>query len=839
MPRPVIPLLIALIAGISTGNTASIPDSGALLALLATLATMLFASATGRKVPFYLCLLISLFLLGIVNINLYLHPYRGIDDITRHAGKDRLTVEGLVCTSPRVAGDKTRLIISTSRIIRDEAIVPVRGKILLSVKDSNTVFNYGNCIRARTKLKEPHNFNNPGGFDYKRYLLYRGIRLRGYISRPSDIVIIRKSAGDCLRTRIERYRSFIRRLIQENAPSPQAGVLQALILGEKDQVPEETIRDFDRAGVSHILAISGLHVGIIAFISFAIIKIMMMSSEYLLLRFNIFKVSALFAVIPVIGYAFIAGLRISTVRATIMILCYLAALLAGRGRDLLNILAFAAFLILVVSPASLFGVSFQLSFTAVATILLTVPTLSDMIPKSTGKGILTRGMTALALFTLVSLAAVIGTAPLIALYFNRISTIALLSNLFVIPIIGFVTLPLGMLLIVFAPFASLAPVLIAVASFVIRIALFIIALLSSLPFSSLRVATPTPAGIIFYYLFILTVIRLIHALRSNGKEAVHDVNREPSSSTIGHLGELCRGHERTLLALSLGFIALFFIANAFYTNLRAAGYKYLQATFIDVGQGSSTLIRFPGGSVMLVDGGGFYDRGFDLGQFVVAPYLWREKIKKIDIMVLTHPDQDHVGGLPFIAENFEVGEIWSSGQESKNESSRRLQEVIRERAIPLRIVGTDTPVRRVGGVSIRILNPARAAPGGALSFPGFDCNNNGVVMRMSFGRRSILLPADISSPAEEELVASGCDLEADILMTPHHGGYTSSTRPFLRAVRPEIAVISCGPENTFGFPHPDVLERYTQAGIRVLRTDTDGAVIARTDGTRLEIIRPR
>ncbi len=837
MRRPVIPLLIALISGITAGNLVNIPGTLALVTLLATLAALFFSVASGRRGTAAFCLIISLFLLGILNINFYLHPYCDRDDITLHAGKERLTVEGLVCSPPRVSRDKTNLVINSTRIIRDGTATPVSGKILLSVKDSNNLFKYGNYIRARVKLKEPHNFNNPGGFDYKRYLLYRGIHLRGYVSKPSDIIIMRESAGNYFKTRIERYRSRLRKLILESAPLPEGGILQALILGEKERIPEEIADKFNRAGVSHILAISGLHVGIIAFLSLIIIRTIMKSSEYLLLRFNIFKVSALFAVIPIISYAFIAGLRISTIRATIMILCFLIALLAGRGRDLLNILAFAAFAILIISPASLFDVSFQLSFVAVASIIFITPTLGSMIPKGTGDGVFRKGITDIILFVIVSLSAMIGTYPIIALYFNRVSAIALLSNLFIIPITGFAVLPLGILFIITAPFAPIATVLIQTASFFIRISISIVDFLSSFSFSSFHVTTPTVPEIIFYYLLIITALKLADAWKPKEGETSHRSSYDTKTRflpvAVTRLEDVYMANRKRFLTLFLIFILLFFAADAFYTSMKTSGRRHLEITFIDVGQGSSTLIKFPGGVTMLVDGGGFYDRSFDMGKYVVAPYLWYEKIKKVDIMVLTHPDQDHIGGLPYIADNFEVGEVWSNGCESKNESFRRLNEIIRKKPIHHRIMDKDTPEQTIGDASIRILNPAKSASGKGLHFPNFDYNNNGIVMKITFGNKSILLPADISKSVEAELVASGTDLRADILMAPHHGADTSSTAAFLKAVRPGITVISCGPDNVFGFPHPDVLDRYAKAGIKILRIDKCGAVTIITDGENI------
>ncbi len=838
MSRPVIPLVIALISGIITGNALNIPDSPTVIALFLVLALLLVAALKGSRYMACSFLLVSLFLLGILNINLYLHPHYGRSDITRHAGDGPLTFEGIICTPPRIVGDKTLLLVKTSQIIQDNQRIPVRGKILLSVKDSNNPFIYGNYIRARAKLKEPGNFNNPGGFDYKRYLGYRGIHLRGYISRPTDIIVIRNSAGGYLRTGLERYRSLIRKSILETTSSPERKILQALILGEKEGIPSDIIKKFNRAGVSHILAISGLHMGIIALISFSIIKGVIKSSEYLLLRFNMLKVSALISLVPVIAYAFIAGLHISTIRAMIMIICYLIALLTGRDRDLLNVLAFAAFLILVINPASLFDVSFQLSFAAVTAIILAAPVIVNALSGISGEGISRKGLRSLLLFLAVSLSATIGTAPIIALYFNRISSISLISNLIVIPVIGFAALPIGMLAIIAAPFAPLAHLITGLASFFTGIAVHIINTLSSPEFASFTVTTPALLEITLYYLLVFTGLRLLMLWTEKG--IYKSCNREVliCRGSSWNIRNLYLAKEKTLLAFFLGLILLSFFANAYCISARASGRGAVEATFLDVGQGSSTLLRLPGGAVILVDGGGFYDSDFDLGERVLAPYLWREKIKKIDIMVMTHADQDHAGGLPFIAENFEVGEIWTNGQGSEKGACHRLLDIAEEKSIPHLRVSSDTPEIRVGDVSLKILNPQKSESGQGFLFPGFDYNNNAIVLKITIGSKSILLPADISASAEKQLISSGADLRSDMLMAPHHGGHSSSSNAFLNAVRPEIAVISCGKDNHFGFPNTDVLDRYKRAGARVMRTDRDGAVIIGTDGERINIIRP-
>ncbi len=824
MQRPLIPLLIFLMAGITAGNLIHIPDLPVMIFLSIALLLLLVASIKGWKALIVGCLATSLLLLGILNINLCLYPDTTPANISNYTGKEKITIEGIVCKNPLTSPDRANLIVAATEIIKDGAITPVEGKILLSVRNGGWLYKYGDLIRARVRLKIPHNFNNPGGFDYEKYLRYRGIRVRGFIYNPSNIVIIRENRGNALKIRLEKFRSGLRKLIEENSPSSEGKILQALILGEKKEIPKNVRENFNKAGISHVLAISGLHIGIIAFLSVLIIRYIMKSSEYLLLRFNIIRVSAIFAFLPIIVYAFIAGFGISTVRATIMILAFLVAILCGKERELFNTLALAAFGILVISPASLFDISFQLSFTAVAAILFIAPRLTSLIPKGnpdeTGKSnyYQKRLLLSVVLFIIVSFSATLGTIPLIAFYFNRISTIVLLSNILIIPIIGFIVLPLGMATIVVFPIStSLAVVFIKISSFFVGISVSIIDFLAALPHSSFLVTTPTLIEIMAYYLLLITTVKLIDVWK--GK------NNLP-------LPPFKKGGIKGFVWFKIAFalLILFFIGDGIYLHIKDTNTGHLKTTFIDVGQGSSTLVEFPAGTKMLVDGGGFYSKSFDIGRYVVAPFLWHERIKNVDIVVLTHPQSDHLNGLIYILDNFNVREVWSNGEIANTKTYRNFIRIIEEKHITHKIVSEDTPEKRIGGINIRILNPEKPITKENSSVRFDIVNNNSVVIKLTFGKVGILLPADISEPVETRLVSDNIDLRSNVLMAPHHGGFTSSTPPFLKRVRPDIVVFSCGMDNVFRDPHPDVLRRYKTIGSKIFRTDKNGAVTIITDG---------
>ncbi|MBN2058884.1 MAG: MBL fold metallo-hydrolase, partial [Deltaproteobacteria bacterium] len=253
--------------------------------------------------------------------------------------------------------------------------------------------------------------------------------------------------------------------------------------------------------------------------------------------------------------------------------------------------------------------------------------------------------------------------------------------------------------------------------------------------------------------------------------------------------------------------------------------RHLRVTYLDVGQGNSALIQFPGRERMLIDGGGFSTGDSDVGRMVVAPFLFHSKILRVDYLVLSHPDSDHMNGLLFIASNFEPKEFWFNGDVVEKPEYNELMSIIESKKtkviLPSYIYKSE---REISGVKIEVLHPPSGGRKGSLSYEDKGLNNNSLVLKITYNGRSFLFPGDIEKEGEEALLSNAAALKSDILLVPHHGSKGSSTMPFLKAVSPEICVISSGSGNRFGFPHKETMERLGETGARIMRVDESGAI---------------
>jgi competence protein ComEC len=816
--RPLPVILFFFIGGIVLGSITEIPRQWVLGIFASVFILSVLCFLTHRNTTGFFLIGLCFFTLGISGISMTLYDDPPPDHVVHWAEKGKLVLDGVVSENPRVSEDRTSLVLDSIGVSGDGFAQDVSGKVLLSVGENMHLFKYGDQIRTEVRLKHPRSFGNPGGFQYERHLRLQGIRVRGFVNDPQKIVLMREGQGHPMRQALEQFRTRIRDRIREQAPFPEGTLIQAMTLGEQSEIPRDIQDRFNRTGTSHIIAISGFNVGIIALIAFFLIRTLLKSSEYLLLRFNIQKLAAFFAFGPVVFYAFVAGLGMSTVRALLMTLALLVTILMGRGRDLFNTLALAAFLILVVSPAALFDISFQLSFAAVAAILLFMPGITERLTawKNRAEGRpakLGRRITAdLLLFVAVSAACTLSTLPFIVYYFNRVSNITLVANFLLVPLLGFVVLPLSMLLIIVTPLSeTLSTILIDITTVLTRLCLDLNDWLAALPGSSSIITTPTIAELTAYYVI------LILAAMPMGL---------PGRTTAD--APVFWSRRKTLTGMILAFI--FLAGDAAWLQWKLENRSTLRITFLDVGHASCALVEFPGGKRMLVDGGGSYDDRFDVGRYVVAPFLWHERIGKIDTVVLTHPHPDHVNGLPYILDNFDVKEVWTNGDEAIVDWGAILVDKMKQKGIAPRLLTSKSAPIDMGGVRIDVLNPGKGpTPGEDLS--DREINERALVLQIRWGESVFLLPSDIGEPTESKLVARYKTLASGVLLAPHHGSAYSSSHDFLRRVRPETIVISTGRP-----VRGDVLDRFRQTGALIYRTDVHGAVRVTTNGRSYEVV---
>lgn len=818
MRRPLFYPLIALMAGILFGDVTTMPLSILQAAAMVVLLSLILCLRIKWNRAVFVLILILMVIAGFFNAQKHQFLSQNKHHIVHHVKQGKQTIEGTVTSTEQTSADRYSMIVRCGRILKNDSSYPVSGLIRLTIP-SQLNFQYGDFVRFHTSIKRIHSFHNPGSFDYERYLHRQGIYVTGFIADSAGIVLIRHNTASGIKLRLEKFRSYLKQLIYANAPSPEREILEAMILGNQKAIPADVRDNFAKTGTSHILSISGLHVGLVASAGFFIALILLKSSEYFMLRFNIIKIATATAFLPVAVYALVAGMGTTVLRASLMTLAFLTALLIGKPKDLYNILFFAALVILIFVPEALFDISFQLSFSAVLAIVIILSKLNIStipIPMSLPAG-LHPLIHWIYTFILVSTAATLGTLPIIVYYFNRVSAVTLIANLIAVPLLGMLTLIPAMSFIMTASFSPwLSGLLIKAASFFTGLAVDVINWLASWPWSSFSFIKPNIMEIVLFYIIGF----LLLSLKSNPGEK--KIRKSETSHPV-------------LMKTALLIALILMITDVVYLTLKEQYSRDIKMTAIDVGQGSATLFQFPGGVNMLIDGGGFYDSSFDMGKLVIAPFLYAKRIRKIDIVVLTHPHPDHLQGLIYILKNFDVQEVWSTGVKADNDLYRLWEKTISEHKIKMKYLSSQTPSVNLSGALIHFLWPLPPKNREDLETSEDELNDSSVVMKITYAAESFLVTGDISSFVETRLIESGQNLKSDILLVPHHGSKHSSSPDFIRAVSCRYAIISAGKRNVFRHPHPDVLDRYISAGIHIFRTDKNGAISVETDGKTMNI----
>jgi len=410
-----------------------------------------------------------------------------------------------------------------------------------------------------------------------------------------------------------------------------------------------------------------------------------------------------------------------------------------------------------------------------------------------------------------------GTAPLTAYHFNQFAIVGIVANAAVVPIMAFGATISGLIAAAVCFFSESAarPILLFGAN-ALAAGNWLAAWFVNWPLAWFRIFTPTFLELAIAYAFLMFWLLAPLAAAITGKKSRDGDTLNVDASTRGF-----GWRARCLLELTV----LLTIDAGCWTYDRFFN-PDLRVTFLSVGEGDGAVVRFPGAQVMVIDAGGSYG-GFDAGERIVAPYLWSQKIMRVDYLALSHPDLDHFGGLDFIAMNFAPRAFWTTGVPSLDISYSRLMDDIERAKIPIELVDATAPVASIDGVAISSLNGGTGV--------ARTQNNSSMVLRFSFGSASILFTGDIESVGEHAILANGGDLHATIVKVPHHGSATSSTAAFIAAVHTKAAVISDGYLNNFHFPAPVVVERYVEAGAVLLRTDLDGAVMVDATPNRMSV----
>jgi competence protein ComEC len=722
--------------------------------------------------------------------------------------KGIVEIQGMVAEEPDIRDRLCLLTFSASEATVNGERKRVSGTALIQVP-RYPAYHYGDVFNVTGKLETPQPFDN---FDYRTYLARQGIYSVIYYPK---VELLGQGEGVKPLQWIYSLRERLAAALARALPEPQGSLAQGILLGLRGNIPDSLNDAFSRTGTAHILAISGLNISIVIamFLSLGALLFGRQRSLYIWLALAFTWL-----------YTLLAGMNPPVIRAAIMGSLFLIAVYLGRQGSAIIALAFAAAVMVGIQPQLLWSVSFQLSFLAMAGLILLYPyfqawgrkgvarAFGDRETLASTGNVITDGFAA-------TLAAIVAVGPLIAYNFGVVSLVGPPATFFSLPALPaiIVTAALVAFAGLFAPL--MAQILGWLAWLFLSYFLSVVQGFDALPYASLEVSNVSTWRIWGYYAILTGVIAFL-----NYRNQLADF----SSRLTSGIKKVAQGIPKPHLGFSTKWLVLpiLVVAILVWSVALTTPDDKLHVSFLDVGQGDAILIQTPNGQNILIDGGPDPQK-INLELSRKLPFWDRT----IDLVVCTQPQADHVTGLVEVIQRYKVKQVLEPGVPYDSAIYQEWLRLIEDKGIEYNIARAGQEIDLGTGIKIEVLNPPASLWAGTSA----DVDNNGVVLRLSWGQVSFLFTADIREEVEFELIGQRANLKSTVLKVAHHGSKTSTTSQFLSAVDPEVAVICVGADNPFGHPSLEVLERLTDrlGEDHVYRTDDNGTIEFITDGENL------
>ena len=681
---------------------------------------------------------------------------------------------------------------------------------LKTSKKSTEKLKYGDKIEVKGSFTEASSQRNYGGFNYKEYL--KSLKIYGTI-KANQLKVL---SGDCLNNIFNlanQVSSMMKQKINSSMEETQAAIIKGIIFGDSSDIEEEIQENFRISSISHVLAVSGMHV------SYLVIGIQ------LLLKPIIGKRKTRFiTIVFLIFYMFITGFSPSVVRASMMSILLIGGEVLYRKNDIWTSMAISLFLILIYNPFLIENIGLQFSYIGTIGIMILHKSVFSFLKnikiknkkwkyKFNRKAIFF--ISKIKEILAVTLSAQLAIFPIMIYHFNLFGVYFLISNLLVSVMIGPIIIFSTIFIVFSFIFNPISKVICIVLKLLIQ-KLITISNLAELPFSKLYLSTHKIWMILLYYILIIT-FNFSYCLYTSPKLNNTQVRVRNLIALAKY--KIFLNKKKSIIKIFI-IILLFFLFQFIPQNL--------EINFVDVGQGDCTFIVTPRNKTILIDGGGSSSNEFDVGKSTLLPYILDKGYTKIDYIFISHFDQDHVGGILTILQKIKVKKVIISKQEENSENYQKFLEIIKEKGVSVAIVKMGDRVKIENGIYFDILWPTSE------QIQENKLNNNSLVMKMYYHNFSVLFTGDIEEEAEKKIFetykSEKNKLVSNVLKVAHHGSKTSTIKEFLDTVNPKIALIGVGKNNMFHHPSEEIIDKLKEYGAIIYRTDERGEITIRVNG---------